>query len=58
MVDIKAALNARKVALKNAKLNSESLKQPEITKDSIRTSLRSAGILNAKGQVVTLVKNA
>ncbi|WP_159084281.1 hypothetical protein [Saccharobesus litoralis] len=58
MVDIKATLTARKIALKKSKLKSGSIQQPEITKDSIRTSLKSAGILNAKGQVVTLVKVA
>lgn len=58
MVDIKAILNARKIALKRSKVSSGTLQRPEITKDSIRTSLRSAGILNDKGQVVTLVKVA
>lgn len=58
MVDLSAALQARKVALEKTKQQNLKGLTPDITKESIAASLKAAGILDAHGHVVTLVKSS
>lgn len=61
MVDIKTKLHDRKIALQRTKRKIDqglTISDTLITKDDIRESLKSSGILDNNGQVVTLIKTA
>lgn len=58
MVDLSVALQARKAALEKSKQQTLKGLTPDISKEAIVASLKAAGILDDRGQVVTLVKSS